>query len=46
MASLLDIEIEFWSPLQLDCATEGKMAPVLNVFVFVFLIMILVALPL
>ena len=36
MASLLDIEIEFWSPLQLDCATEGKMAPILNVFGFFF----------
>lgn len=31
MTSLLDIEIEFWSPLQLDCATEGKAVPALKV---------------
>lgn len=36
MASLLDIEIAFWSPLRLDYATEGTEAPVLTVVVGFF----------
>lgn len=36
MASLLDIEIAFWSPLRLDYATEGTEASVLTVVVGFF----------
>lgn len=47
MASLLDTEREFWSPLQLDCATEGKAVPALNnVYFLKNVITILGALPL
>lgn len=31
MASLPNIEIKFWSPLQLDYSTGGKAAPALNI---------------
>lgn len=31
MASLPNIEIKFWSPLQVDYSTGGKAAPALNI---------------
>lgn len=34
MASLLDIERDFGSPLQLDCAAEGKAVPAQRMYIF------------